>query len=37
MTSFIYGLAIGAVSSPFLLYLGKLGLKKLKEKLGSTD
>ena len=36
MTPFFYGLIIGGVASPFVLYLLKLGYKKLKGKLGDA-
>jgi len=37
MSPFFYGLIIGAVASPFLVYLLKLGYKKLSEKLGKVE
>lgn len=37
MDPFFYGLVVGAVASPFLVYFAKLGYKKLKEKLGSAE
>lgn len=34
---FFWGLAAGLVSGPILVYLFKLGFKKLKEKLGPAE
>jgi hypothetical protein len=33
--SFMMGLIIGAIAGPFAWELGKVGYRKLKEKLGS--